>query len=115
MVPRTLARTEYVGGRIEIRIRHQRQEVKRPLCGGRDLLLKGIVERSLRTVPIGPKAVFLRMTIRRVWCRRCNAIQQVKPGIADPSRRYTKAFERYALGLCQLMTIQDVARHLQVS
>ena len=108
-------RTEYVGGRIEMRIRHRRQEVKCPLCGGRDVLLKGIVERSLRTVPIGRKAVFLRVTIQRVWCRRCNAVQQVKLGIADPFRSYTKAFERYALDLCRSMTIQDVAWHLGTS
>ena len=33
---------------------------------------------------------------------------------ADPRRSYTRAFERYALELCRLMTIQDVAQHLQV-
>ena len=33
---------------------------------------------------------------------------------ADPRRRYTKAFERYALELSRLMTIQDVAQHLGV-
>jgi transposase len=45
----------------------------------------------------------------------CKIIRQVKVGFADTRRSYTKAFERYALDLCQRMTIQDVANHLGVS
>jgi transposase len=108
-------RTEYVGGRIKMRIRHRRPEVACPICGGRDVLLRGTVERSLRTVPIGRKQVILQVTIQRVWCRRCDTVQQVKLGIADPYRSDTRAFERYALDLCRSMTIQDVAHHLGVS
>jgi transposase len=36
-------------------------------------------------------------------------------GFADPKKRYTRAFERYALELSQHITIPDVAQHLQVS
>ena len=57
----------------------------------------------------------LTIGVQRVWCRRCDAVQQVKLGIADPYRSYTRAFERYALDLCRSMTIQDVAWHLGVS
>jgi len=35
-------------------------------------------------------------------------------GFADERRSYTKGFERYVLELSRRMTIQDVARHLQV-
>jgi len=73
------------------------------------------VERTLRTVPIGRKAVMLRVTVQRVWCSRCERVQQVTLGIADPYQMYTKAFERLALDLCRSMTIQDVARFLGVS
>jgi Helix-turn-helix domain of transposase family ISL3 len=34
--------------------------------------------------------------------------------ITDPKKRYTRAFERYALELSRYMTIQDVAEHLYV-
>jgi len=108
-------RTDFVGGRIEMRIRVRGREIACPTCGRREVLLRGTVERSLRTVPIGRKEVVLQVTIQRVWCRRCEAVQQVKLGIADPFRSYTRAFERYALDLCRSMTIQDVARHLRVS
>jgi transposase len=40
--------------------------------------------------------------------------RQVAVPFADPQRRYTHSFERYALELSAHMTIQDVARHLDV-
>jgi transposase len=36
-------------------------------------------------------------------------------GFAEPKKHYTRSFERYALELSRLTTIQDVAEHLQVS
>jgi transposase len=45
----------------------------------------------------------------------CGLIRQVKVSFADPKKRYTRAFERYVLELSRLMTIQDVAKHLDVS
>jgi transposase len=53
--------------------------------------------------------------IKRVYCKCCNVLRQVKVGFADYQRSYTKAFERYALGLSQHMTIKDVANHLNIS
>jgi transposase len=44
----------------------------------------------------------------------CGAVRQVPVGFADERRSYTKAFERYVLELSRHMTIQDIARHLQV-
>ena len=38
-----------------------------------------------------------------------------KSVLPTPRRTYTKAFERYALELGRHMTIQDAARHLEVS
>jgi transposase len=55
------------------------------------------------------------MPIPRVECPSCKVVRQVPLTFADPRRGYTRAFERYALGLSRLMTIQDVARHLLVS
>jgi transposase len=50
-----------------------------------------------------------------VLCFNCGLIRQVKVSFADPKKRYTRAFERYVLELSRLMTIQDVAKHLDVS
>ena len=108
-------RSEFVGGRLEMHIRRRRPEIACPTCGRRDVLLRGTVERPLRTLPIGGKTVILKVAVQRVWCRHCHAVRQVKLRIADPYRSYTKAFERYALDLCRSMTILDVAHHLGIS
>jgi len=64
-------------------------------------------------VPIGPKPVVIQMGIPRVECRKCATIRQI--GVALPmSGAATHAFARYALELSRYMTIQDVARHLNV-
>jgi transposase len=65
-------------------------------------------------VPIGSKPVTVVLPIPRVACSSCGIVRQVPVTFADPRRSYTRAFERYALELGRLMTIQDVARHLQV-
>ena len=62
------------------------------------------VERTFRTVPIGRKPTFVQLKVPRVFCFGCGAARQVKVGFADPKKRYTRAFERYAL---------DVATHLE--
>jgi transposase len=49
-----------------------------------------------------------------VECLCCNTIRQIKLGFADARRSYTRAFERYVLGLCRCMTIADVANHLKI-
>ena len=69
---------------------------------------QGQVARRFKTLPIGSKPVFLDFAVPRVKCQECGAVQQVKIGYAEPRRHYTRAFERYALELSRLMTIQDL-------
>jgi transposase len=57
----------------------------------------------------------VELQVPRLYCFTCGALRQAKVSFADPKKHYTRAFERYALDLSQHMTIQDVARHLQVS
>jgi hypothetical protein len=55
------------------------------------------------------------MTVPRVLCRTCFAQRQVKIAFADPKTSYTWSFARYVIELAAMMTLADVARHLQVS
>jgi len=72
--------------------------------------------RRFRTLPIGGKKVWIELPVQRVQCRCCQrVVQQVKIAFADDRRSYSSSFERYAVELCRVMTIQDVARHLDVS
>ena len=115
LVGYTYVRTTYEEGKMVFTVKHKRDKLHCPVCGSRDIILRGSVPRRFRTLPIGPKVIFLDLNIQRVACRRCSTIRQVDLGFADSRFSYTRAFERYVLELSKHMTILDVARHLSVS
>jgi transposase len=102
-------------GTVTFRIEQPRERHRCSACGSDEVWDQGGVERTFRTVPIGRKPTFMHLKVPRVYCFACGVLRQAKVGFADPKKRYTRAFERYALELSQHMTIQDVAHHLQVS
>ena len=108
-------RTYYEGGGIIFKLRQQKNQLRCPCCGSRDVTCRGQVERPFKTLPIGLKSVSIVLAIQRVWCMACDVVRQVRIGFADQRRTYTRSFERYALELLRHMTIQDVAQHLGVS
>lgn len=108
-------RTDYVEGRVCFTIEQPRKRYRCPTCGSAAVHGQGLKERFLQTVPIGGKPTFVLVKVARVVCFHCEHTRQVKVPFADPRRTYTHAFERYALELSKLTTIQDTARHLDVS
>jgi transposase len=108
-------KTEYTEGKVVFTIQQRTPTCRCPQCDSREVIHHGQETRAFKAVPIGHKPVVIVLPIPRVECRRCQIIRQVTLPFADPRRRYTKAFERYALELSRLMTIQDVAQHLGVS
>ena len=102
-------------GQVNFRIAQERERLRCSQCGCDDVWIRGHQERTFRTVPIGPKPTSVTLDVARVWCPVCDSVRQVKIGFADPKKRYTRSFERYALELLRHMTIKDVADHLQVS
>lgn len=107
--------TIYKGGIIELVIRHKRASLRCSVCSCWNVVRHGEQTRRIQTVPLGGKPVWLQVAIPRVECRRCGAIRQVRLSFAESRFGYSRAFERYVLELSQAMTIQDVARHLNVS
>jgi transposase len=107
--------TDYQEGGVVFTIRQRPHTCRCPVCNSRDVWPRGQQQRSFKAVPIGHKPVTVILAIPRVECPACGIVRQVPLNFADPRRSYTRAFERYALELSRLMTIQDVARHLQVS
>jgi transposase len=104
----------FQGGKVIFRIEQARERLRCSQCGSDELWAQGSVERGFRTVPIGGKPVEIRFKVPRVLCFTCGQLRQVKIRFAEPQKRYTRTFERYALELSQHMTIEDVAKHLQV-
>jgi len=107
--------TAFEEGRVIFTIRQRRHTYRCSVCGTRHVLPHGHEERTFRAIPIGGKPVRIVLPIPRVECPHCRVTRQVPLNFADPRRSYTRSFERYALDLSRLMTIQDVAKHLQVS
>jgi transposase len=108
-------KTEYTEGRVVFTIRQRFHTCRCAVCGARQVSPRGHQERAFHAVPIGGRPVTVVLPIPRVECPTCGVIRQVSLNFADPRRSYTRAFERYALELGRLMTIRDVAEHLQVS
>jgi transposase len=107
--------SRFEGGRIIFDIRQEDWRLRCPACGSGRVVCRGQFVREFRTLPIGNRPVIIRLPIQRVECQECGVVRQVKVGLADQWRRYTHSFERYAAALCRIMTVQDVADHLDVS
>jgi transposase len=106
--------TAYQDGHVRFTIGQRPHTRRCPACGSHDVAPRGQQHRTFKAVPIGGKPVEITLAIPRVACPACEVIRQVPLDFADPRRSYTRSFERYALELSRLMTIQDVAQHLQV-
>ncbi len=108
------SRTEYRDGHVIFTIQQESGTCRCSACGSRQVISRGNVERRFRSLPIGGRATFVAFSIPRVECQTCGLVRQVDVSFADPSRSFTKPFERYALELSRSMTIRDVALHLNV-
>jgi transposase len=109
-------RTAYAESRVTICIRQCRDRLRCPHCGSSAVWAQGSgEERMFRTIPIGGKPTQLRFAVPRVFCFACERTHQVGIGFAEPRKRYTRVFARYALELSRHMTIKAVAKHLLVS
>jgi transposase len=101
-------------GLTTFRIEQPRDRLRCSECLSSEVWAQGGVERTFRALPIGKQPTFIDFKVPRVLCCACGKVRQVKIGFADPKKHYTRAFERYALQLSRLMTIQDVAEHLVI-
>jgi len=112
-----LVRTDFIGGAVYFTVQQKFEDLCCSACGSTWVHRKGKNRtRYFRSVPIGSKPVWIVLDVPRVECLICGLIRQVKIQFVPEERRTsTKAFARYALELCQHMTIKDVARHLGVS
>jgi transposase len=107
--------TDYWLGEVVFSIEQARSNLQCPICGSGQVIAHGQVPRLFRTVPIGSKSTRVFLPVPRVECQSCGVTRQVAVPFAEPQKHYTHTFERYALQLAEHMTIQDVARHLDVS
>lgn len=106
---------QYHQGQAVFRIGQRTDTLRCPICGGREVIRRGVLRRQIRSLPIGGRPTWMDVKVQRVWCRHCQKVQQVAVSFAEPFKSYSRVFERYVLDLLQYATIEDVARHLQIS
>ena len=70
--------------------------------------------RFIRDLNLGPAQTLLHVEYRRVWCSACQAAKVEQLSFANVSKRVTHRLERYVYELCKVMTVQDVARHVDL-
>jgi transposase len=107
-------RTTRDNGTLTLHLEQDAKHDRCSACHSANVIRRGSVERTLRTVPLGSTPVDFRLPVPRLGCRDCGLVRQAALRLAKPLRRFTHAFERYALGLLGHMTIQAVAEHLKV-
>jgi len=110
----TYVNAMYEGGWTVFMIKPQQEKLCCSVCGSRRIIRRGDYRRLYRTLPIGSRPTQVMVDVPRVQCLDCGVVRLIRVGFADPRRSYTRAFERYVLELARNMTIQDVARHLQI-
>jgi transposase len=107
-------RTTFAQGHVEFTISQAADTLRCSACGSDRLIRRGEVLRRFKALPIGGRRVLIALPVHRVACRACGVVRQVAVKFADAKKSYAKSFERYAAALCRVMTIEDVANHLQV-
>jgi len=80
-----------------------------PVCRSRHVVRNGQIQRTFKTLPVGHKKVELSVSIPRLLCRDCGAIRQAPLDFADPKKHYTRALERFVIGLCRILPLSEVA------
>ena len=71
--------------------------------------------RHVRDLNLANAQVWLDVEYRKIWCDECDGVRVEQLSFADASKRVTHRLARYIHDLCKVMTVQDVADHLELN
>ncbi len=71
--------------------------------------------RMLRDLNIADSQTWLQVNYRKIWCDHCGGVRVEQLSFADASKRVTRRLAQYIYDLCKIMTVQDVADHLDLN
>jgi transposase len=71
-------------------------------------------QREVRDLSLAARRVRLNITYRKVWCDGCGGVRVEEMAFCDAGRRITHRMARYVYELCKLITVEEVARHLEL-
>jgi transposase len=84
------------------------------LCGRPASVHSQGLRRLLRDLDVAGARIYLDVEYRRVNCPACDRAVVEKLSFAGTSMRLTYRFARHVYDLCKVLTVQDVAAHLDL-
>jgi len=106
--------TNFIDSNVYFKVSLNKRLIRCPECRHRKVTIKEFIPRTIKTIPIGKKSVFIQLDIPRVYCLKCLITRQVKLPFARPHSRYTRSFERMVIQLSNVMTMKHIAQWLKV-
>jgi transposase len=70
--------------------------------------------RKVRDLSCGDRRVYLEFEVRRLQCKRCNAVKRERLDFLADNPFYTKRFAHYVGRRCRSATIKDIATELRL-
>ena len=102
-------------GALYFHVQRHKQFIECSICHSKQVIFKGAHQRTIRTLPIGNKPVFIVVHAHRLECKHCTALSVEAIPLSFPRKHWTKALGCYIVGLLKRATVKDVAQHLGMS
>lgn len=84
------------------------------VCGGAGARVHDWGKRSLRDLNLGAAQVWIGCSFRKIYCPACGKVRVEDLEFFDPYKRVTQRLARYIHELCKVLTVKEVAEHLQL-
>ena len=84
------------------------------LCGQKVSSVHSWTQRSIRDLNLASTQVWMRCEYRKLFCANCHRISIEELELFHPYLRVTRRLATYIHQLCKVMTVTEVARHLQL-
>ena len=84
------------------------------LCGQKVSSVHSWTQRSVRDLNLASTQVWIRCEYRKLICAYCRRISIEELEVFHPYLRVTRRLATYIHNLCKVMTVTDVAQHLQL-
>ncbi|MCP4667405.1 MAG: ISL3 family transposase [Deltaproteobacteria bacterium] len=88
-----------------------------PVCHACGAPAQGVhskVRRVLRDLHLGAAKVFINCEYRKVYCSRCQGVRVEDLDFFNPYQRVTKRLACYVHDLCKVLTVAEVAEHVDL-
>jgi transposase len=83
-------------------------------CGKRATGVHSWTERRVRDLNLAATPVWINCQYRKLFCAHCHRVCVEDLELFHPYLRVTRRLARYIYQLCRVMTVTDVARHLDL-